>query len=31
MTDGHYSDQGFQKGVGNVTNKQTYKGTYLTN
>ena len=27
---GHYSDQGFLKGVGNVTNKQTYIGTYLS-
>jgi hypothetical protein len=30
MTEGHYSDQGFLKGVGNVTNKQTYIGTYLS-
>ena len=27
MTEGHYSDQGFLKGVGNVTNKQTYIST----
>jgi hypothetical protein len=31
MTEGHYSDQGFLKGVGNVTNNQTYIGTYLMN
>jgi hypothetical protein len=30
MTEGYYSDQGFLKGVGNVTNKQTYIGTYLS-
>jgi hypothetical protein len=30
MTEGHYSDQGFLKGVGNVTNNQTYIGTYLS-
>jgi hypothetical protein len=30
MTEGQYSDQGFLKGVGNVTNKQTYIGTYLS-
>ena len=30
MTEGHYSDQGFLKGVGNVTNKQTYISTYLS-
>jgi hypothetical protein len=30
ITEGHYSDQGFLKGVGNVTNKQTYIGTYLS-
>jgi hypothetical protein len=30
MTEGHYSDQGFLKGVGNVTNKQTYIGTHLS-
>jgi hypothetical protein len=30
MTEGNYSDQGFLKGVGNVTNKQTYIGTYLS-
>ena len=29
MTETHYSDQGFLKGVGNVTNKQTYIDTYL--
>jgi len=31
MTETHYSDQGFLKGVGNVTNNQTYIGTYLIN
>ncbi len=30
MTEGHYSDQGFLKGVGNVTNNQTYIGTHLS-
>ena len=30
MTEGHYSDQGFLKDVGNVTNNQTYIGTYLS-
>ena len=30
MTEGHYSDQGFLKGVGNVTNNQTYIDTYLS-
>jgi hypothetical protein len=30
MTEGHYSDQGFLKGVGNVTNNQTFIGTYLS-
>ena len=30
MTEGHYSDQGFLKGVGNVTNKQTFISTYLS-
>jgi hypothetical protein len=30
MTEGHYSDQGFLKGVGNVTDKQTYISTYLS-
>ena len=30
MTETHYSDQGFLKGVGNVTNNQTYIGTYLS-
>jgi hypothetical protein len=30
MTETHYSDQGFLKGVGNVTNKQTYISTYLS-
>jgi hypothetical protein len=30
MTEGHYSDQGFLKGVGNVTNNQTYIGTYFS-
>jgi hypothetical protein len=31
MTEGHYSDQGFLKGVGNVTDNQTYISTYLSN
>ncbi|MGI0050332.1 MAG: hypothetical protein ACRD8K_01220 [Nitrososphaeraceae archaeon] len=31
MTETHYSDQGFLKDVGNVTNNQTYIGTYLIN
>ena len=26
----HFSDQGFLKGLGNVTNKQTYTSTYLS-
>ena len=30
MTKTHFSDQGFLKGVGNVTNNQTYAGTYLS-
>ena len=30
MTEEHSSDQGFLKGVGNVTNNQTYIGTYLS-
>ena len=30
MTEGHYSDQGFLKGVGNVTNNQTYISTHLS-
>src|SRR5215210_1413025 len=30
MTETHYIDQGFLKGVGNVTNNQTYIGTYLS-
>ena len=30
MTETHYSDQGFLKGVGNVTNNQTYIDTYLS-
>jgi hypothetical protein len=30
ITEVHYSDQGFLKGVGNVTNNQTYIGTYLS-
>jgi hypothetical protein len=30
MTEGHYSDQGFLKGVGNVTDNQTFIGTYLS-
>jgi len=29
-TEEHFSDQGFLKGVGNVTNKQTYMDTYLS-
>ena len=31
ITETHYSDQGFLKGVGNVTNNQTYIDTYLIN
>ena len=30
MEEGHYSDQGFIRGVGNVTNNQTFIGTYLS-
>ena len=30
ITEVHYSDQGFLKGIGNVTNNQTYIGTYLS-
>jgi hypothetical protein len=30
MTESYYSDQGFLKGVGNVTNNQTYIDTYLS-
>ena len=30
IEEGHYSDQGFLKGVGNVTNNQTYIDTYLS-
>jgi hypothetical protein len=30
MEEGHYSDQGFLRGVGNVTNNQTFIGTYLS-
>ena len=30
MTETHYSDQGFLKGVGNVTNNQTFISTYLS-
>ena len=30
MTESHYSDQGFLKGVGNVTNNQTFISTYLS-
>jgi hypothetical protein len=30
MTEGHYFDQGFLKGVGNVTDNQTYISTYLS-
>src|SRR5918999_5267539 len=30
MTEDHASDQGLLKGVGNVTNNQTYIGTHLS-
>ncbi|MGC2307336.1 MAG: hypothetical protein WA461_02955, partial [Nitrososphaeraceae archaeon] len=30
MEEGHYSDQGFLKGVGNVTDNQTYISTHLS-
>jgi hypothetical protein len=30
ITETHFSDQGFLKGVGNVTNNQTYIDTYLS-
>ena len=30
MTESHFSDQGYLKGVGNVTNNQTYIDTYLS-
>lgn len=30
VTETHYTDQGFLKGVGNVTNNQTYIDTYLS-
>jgi hypothetical protein len=30
MTESYYTDQGFLKGVGNVTNNQTYIDTYLS-
>ena len=30
MTEEHSTDQGFLKGVGNVTNKQTYISTHLS-
>ncbi len=30
MTETHYSDQGVLKGIGNVTNNQTYIDTYLS-
>ena len=30
MEEGHYSDQGFLKGVGNVINNQTYISTHLS-
>ena len=30
ITESHFSDKGFLKGVGNVTNNQTYAGTYLS-
>ena len=30
IEEAHYSDQGFLKGVGNVTNNQTFIGTYLS-
>jgi hypothetical protein len=31
MTESHFSDQGYLKGLGNVTNHQTYIDTYLIN
>jgi hypothetical protein len=30
MTEGHYSDQGFLKGVGNITDNQTFVDTHLS-
>ena len=30
MTEEHYSEQGFLKGVGNVTNNQAFINTYLS-
>ncbi|MGB8172418.1 MAG: hypothetical protein WCF01_07310, partial [Nitrososphaeraceae archaeon] len=30
MTESHFSDQGYLKGVGNVTNNQTYIDAYLS-
>jgi hypothetical protein len=30
MTEEHYSEQGFLKGVGNVTNNETFIDTYLS-
>ena len=30
MTETHFSDQGLLKGVGNITNDQTYKDTYIS-
>jgi Putative peptidoglycan binding domain len=30
ITEEHYSDQGFLKGVGNITNNQTFISTYLS-
>jgi hypothetical protein len=30
MTETHYTDQGFLKGVGNITNNQTFISTYLS-
>ena len=29
-TETHFSDQGLLKGIGNITNDQTYKDTYLS-
>ena len=30
ISEGHYSDQGFLKGVGNITDNQTYVDTHLS-
>ena len=30
MTETYYTDQGFLKGIGNVTNNQTYRDIYLS-